>query len=239
MKENYKVWPAGKLPKEWQRPELGQLKEAGYDLKDPRDAVTIFEQKVAKFAGSMYAVAVDSCTDAVMLCLNYLVDTGRLEKGRELLFPARCYVSIPMVAMANGFKVEFKDREWSGVYNIEPTSIYDGATRFTKDMYIQGCYQCISFQIKKRLPIGKGGMILTNDAQAVDYFRMASFEGRDLTVDQWSDNYTVRGWNMYMTPDDAARGILIFDALMEQSEVWDDTQDSSTYEDLSNQKIFK
>ena len=50
MKENYKVWPAGKLPKEWQRPELGQLKEAGYDLKDPRDAVTIFEQKVAKFA---------------------------------------------------------------------------------------------------------------------------------------------------------------------------------------------
>ena len=68
---------------------------------------------------------------------------------------------------------------------------------------------------------------------------MASFEGRDLTVDQWSDNYTVKGWNMYMTPDDAARGILIFDALMEQSEVWDDTQDSTTYEDLRKQKIFK
>ena len=33
--------------------------------------------------------------------------------------------------------------------------------------------------------------------------------------------------------------ILIFDALMEESEIWGDTQDSSTYEDLSNQKIFK
>jgi dTDP-4-amino-4,6-dideoxygalactose transaminase len=239
MKKNYKVWPAGKLPEEWQRPELGLIKEAGYDWKDPRDAVTIFEQKVAKFAGSKYAIAVDSCTDAVMLCLNYLMDTDRLEKGSELLFPARSYVSIPMVAMANGFKVKFEDREWSGVYNIEPTPIYDGATRFTKDMYIQGCYQCISFQIKKRLPIGKGGMILTNDADSVKYFRMASFEGRDLTVDQWSDNYTVKGWNMYMTPDDAARGILIFDALMEQSEVWEDTQDSTTYEDLRKQKIFK
>jgi hypothetical protein len=82
-------------------------------------------------------------------------------------------------------------------------------------------------------------MILTNDAESVKYFRMASFEGRDLTVDQWSDNYTVKGWNMYMTPDDAARGILIFDALMEQSEVWEDTQDSTTYEDLRKQKIFK
>jgi len=240
MKENYKVWPVGKLPKEWQRPELGLIKEAGYDWKDPRDAVTMFEQKVAKFAGSKYAVAVDSCTDAVMLCLNYLMDTDRLEKGSELLFPARCYVSIPMVALANGFKVKFEDRKWSGVYQLKPTNIYDGATRWTKDMYEAGeGFQCISFQIKKRLPIGKGGMILTNDVESVKYFRMASFEGRDLTVDQWSDNYSVKGWNMYMTPDDAARGILIFDALMEQSEVWDDTQDSSTYEDLRKQKIFK
>ena len=29
MKENFKVWPVGKLPKEWQRPELEQLKELG------------------------------------------------------------------------------------------------------------------------------------------------------------------------------------------------------------------
>ena len=33
--------------------------------------------------------------------------------------------------------------------------------------------------------------------------------------------------------------ILIFDALMEQSEVWEVTQDSTTYEDLRKQKIFK
>ena len=235
MKENYKVWPAGKLPKEWQRPELGQLKEAGYDLKDPRDAVTIFEQKVAKFAGSMYAVAVDSCTDAVMLCLNYLLDTGRLEKGRELLFPARCYVSIPMVAMANGFKIEFEDREWSGVYNIEPTPVYDGATRFTKDMYIQGCYQCISFQIKKRLPIGKGGMILTNNEKSYNWLILASNSGRHLDKPYREDSFGMIGWNMYMTPEDAARGIIIMDNTPNVNE---DSHDYEQYTDLSEQGVF-
>ena len=42
MNKKYTVWPVGKLPKKWQRPELNQLKEAGYDWDDPRDAIDIF-----------------------------------------------------------------------------------------------------------------------------------------------------------------------------------------------------
>ena len=42
----YNPWPLGKLPEGFQRPEIDQLKEAGYEINDPRDAVTIFENKM-------------------------------------------------------------------------------------------------------------------------------------------------------------------------------------------------
>jgi|GEM_PF-238069 dTDP-4-amino-4,6-dideoxygalactose transaminase len=236
IKTNYQIWPVGKLPKEWQRPELDMLKKAGYKLEDPRDAVDIFEKKIAKYAGSKYAIAVDNCTDAIMLCLHYLKYKEQLENDSEITVPARCYMSIPMTIKANGFKVKFEDIEWQGMYQLKPTPIWDSAPRFTKNMYIKDSYQCLSFQIKKRLPIGKGGMILTDDEESVKWFRMASFEGRNIEVDQWHDNFTVMGWNMYMTPEDAARGILLFDQLPEENT---DTQDYTMYPDLSTQKIFK
>ena len=79
-----------------------------------------------------------------------------------------------------GCKVKFEDIEWSGVYQLKPTNVYDGATRWTEGMYEAGDgYQVISFQIKKRIPIGKGGMILTNDKDAYEWFKMMRYEGRN------------------------------------------------------------
>ena len=55
--------------------ELGKvrplLEEQGYQIDDPWDYVKIFEEKVAKFAGSKYAIALDNCTNALFLCLTY------------------------------------------------------------------------------------------------------------------------------------------------------------------------
>ena len=49
------------------------------------------------------------------------------------------------------------------------------------------------------------------------------------------DEFEFLGWHMYMTPEDAARGILIFDEL---PEINDDTGMPINYPDLSNQKVF-
>lgn len=161
----YNPWPLGKLPNHFQRPEINMLKESGYDINDPRDAVTIFENKIAEYAGSKYAVAVDSCTDALFLSLKYLKATD------EITFPSRTYVSAPMAAVLAGCDIKFKDYEWSGIYYLDPYPVVDSAVRFTKDMYEKGTLQCLSFQIKKRLPIGKGGMILTDDPEASRWLR--------------------------------------------------------------------
>ena len=70
--ELFNSWPAGVVPPEKSRPELDQVRAAGYTWSDPRDVVEIFENKVAHFAGARYGVAVDCCSHGVFLCLKYL-----------------------------------------------------------------------------------------------------------------------------------------------------------------------
>ena len=230
-KIKYNVWPIGKLPKEWQRPELDQIKEKGYDWKDPRDVIDMFEKKVAKFAGSKYAVAVDCCSHGLFLCMKYL------ECKDTITIPKNTYVSTPMQILHAGCKVKFEDLEWSGVYQLKPYPIWDGAVRWTKDMFVGGdALQVVSFQIKKRIPIGRGGVIMTNSKEAYDWLKYASYDGRDLNTYYADDDFKMIGWHYYMTPEDAARGILLMDQTPDFNQ---DTGHSNTYSDLSNKKIFK
>ena len=152
------------------------LENKGYIVNDPWDIVDIFEKMVAEYAGSKYAVSIDNCTDALFLCLKYLNAAG------DIQIPARTYVSVPQTIIHAGCNPVFKDFEWDGVYKLDPYPILDGAMRFKKDMYIKGTFQCLSFHLKKILPIGKGGMILTDDKKAYDWFKLARYEGRDINV---------------------------------------------------------
>ena len=153
----YNAWPIGNVPKEFQRPELDQVKELGYDWKDPRDVVDIFEKKVAKFAGSRYAVAIDCCSHGLFLALQCL---KRYRKNlADITIPNNTYISVPMLILQAGYNLQLEEREWSGIYQLKPYNVWDGATRWTKGMY-KGGYHIVSFQLKKRVPIGRGGMIL-------------------------------------------------------------------------------
>ena len=229
MTKNYNSWPVGKLPKEWQRPELDQVKAAGYDWKDPRDVVDIFEKKVAEFAGSKYAVSVDCCSHGLFLALKYLNAKG------TIIIPSHTYASVPMQILHAGCRVAFEDFEWSGIYQLKPYAIWDGAVRWQKGMY-KGGLQIVSFQIKKRVPIGRGGMILTDDSEAYRWLKKASYDGRDLNTYYPDDDFEFAGWHYYMTPEDAARGILLMDQVPEWNE---DTGNHTTYSDLSAKTIFR
>ena len=229
---NFKIWPIGKIPKEFQRSELDQVRELGYDWKDPWDVVDMFEQEVADFAGCKYGVAVDNCTDGLFLCLKYYKGT------HTITIPKRTYCSVPQTIIHSGHKVEFEDIEWSGVYQLKPYPIYDGATRWTEGMYESGDdgFQVVSFQLKKRIPIGKGGMILTNNKDAVDWFKMMRYEGRHNDIPYTEDEFGCIGYNMYMTPEDAARGLILMKHTPKENE---DSGGSSNNIDLTKQSIFK
>mgnify|MGYP003626529061 FL=1 len=197
--------------------------------KNAFEVVRQFERRVAEYAGSKYAVAVDSCTNALFLSCMYMNI-----KGHEVTLPKRTYVSVPQSVIHAGGKVKFKDIKWEGTYKLNPFPIVDGAKRFTKGMYEKGTFHCLSFHMKKILDIGRGGAILTDNEEAVDWFKQARFDGRH-EVPLYHDEFKILGWNMYMTPEQAGRGLWKMMGLPEFNE---DQKENPPYPDLSKYKIF-
>ena len=148
--------------------------------------------------------------------------------------PRYTYCSVPMQIIHAGFKPVFEDVTWSGMYQLRPFDIWDGAVRWTQGMYKSG-FHIVSFQLKKRIPIGRGGMILTNDKKAADWFRKMTYDGRDLTISYMDDDFEYCGYHYYMTPEDAARGILLMDQVPKKNL---DSGNNRTYSDLSTKRIF-
>lgn len=232
-KYQYNSWPLGKLPKEFQRQEPYLIRKMGYEWDDPRDIVDIFEKKVAKWAGAKYAIATDCCTNAIFLCLQYYKFMHWWEDDfpPTITIPRRTYISVPMQIIHSGLRIAYDDREWSGCYQLLPTNIWDSAVRWTKDMYITNSLMCLSFQIKKKVPIGRGGMILTDSRVAYEWLKLASYDGRDLSTPYTTTgHFKMIGWHMYMSPEDAARGIWLMDQI---SDVNDDWGADTNYIDVS------
>lgn len=192
-------------------------------MKNPYQIVDDFEKAIADFAGSKYAVAVDSCSNALFLCLKYLD-----KRDQIITIPNKTYISVPCAIRNAGYYLKFEHKEWSGCYQLDPLPIYDSALRFSPGMFMGG-YHCLSFHVNKPLKIGRGGMILTDDKDAYEWFKLARFNGRGGNSTAHLDSYHMIGWNFYMTNADAARGLWLFSG-MKESEMGDI---KSEYADLS------
>lgn len=114
---NYNSWPLGRLPTEFQRPEPQLIREDGYEWDDPRDIVLLFEEKLAKYADSKFAVVTDCASNALFLSLKYRQAAG------EVTIPARTYVSVPMQIIHAGCQPRFENISWSGIYELKPWNI--------------------------------------------------------------------------------------------------------------------
>ena len=201
-------------------------------LHNPYKIVKMFEEEIAEYTGAPYAVSVDSCTNALFLICKYL-------KVQEVTIPCKTYLSVPQSIIHAGGEVIFDRRpetnHWNGIYQLKPYPIYDAAKRLTSGMYIPNTYMSLSFHIKKQLPIWKGGMILTDDKDAVEWFKRARYEGRSEKYYK-EDNIEFCGWNMYMTPQQAAHGLAMFQNYPKHKE---DLGELNGYRDLTEFTVFK
>jgi dTDP-4-amino-4,6-dideoxygalactose transaminase len=188
----------------------------------------MFEETVADYTSAPYAVSTDNCTDALLLCCEYL-------NVEEVTVPCRTYLSVPQSIIHAGGTVKFEDIRWKGIYQLKSYPLYDAAKRFTSGMYIPGSFMCLSFHIKKHLKIGKGGMILTDNEEAAKWFRKRRYEGRG-EVSYHEDNIEINGWNAYMCPVDAARGLMLMQNYPEHNE---DLPEEPFYRDLREFDLFK
>jgi len=190
-----------------ERPELSQLKRLGFSLENPYEAVEEFERSIAKFCGAPFGVAVDCVTHAMELSLRYLNAEG------EVFTPKHTYPSVPMMVLKLGCDLRWKEEEWNGAYRLDPWPVIDSSLRLGPGIYEPGTFTCLSFQQKKRIGIGRGGMILVDDERAYRWLKKACHDGRNPGVKWHEDEIDMMGWHYYMTPEDAARGLLLFSAL--------------------------
>jgi dTDP-4-amino-4,6-dideoxygalactose transaminase len=211
--------------------------------QNPYQIVAELERRIAEWTGAPYAVAVESGSAAIFLCLQWkrhLLMSESLVKFKfpTIRIPKYTYPSVPCSVINSGFKVEWVDDKWNGEYALYPFSIWDSALRFRKGMYRgNGAMQCLSMHLKKRLAVGRGGMILLDDKQAYEWLKKARFDGRS-PVPLKDDTFTQLGWNMYMEPTNAARAIQLFE-LIRDKDLPDLDFDEQGYSDLSQFKIYQ
>ena len=191
-------------------------------------AVTEFENKLAQFFGSPYAVAIDCCTHGVELSLRYT-------KAQVIEVPKHTYLSIPFLAHKLNIELKWKDDNWRDYYYLTDTVI-DAAVLWKKDSYIPGTYMSISFQYQKHLSLGRGGVILTDNKIAAEELKKMSYDGRLPNIPWREQNITSIGYHYYMTPETAQLGLSkLENAINSQPRQWV-TED---WPDLTNMKIFK
>lgn len=166
-----------------------------------------FEERLADYTGAPYAITLDNMSNALFLALYY-----EGIEGMEITIPARTYPSVPCEIIHAGGTVNFQPvngKTLRGAYQLKPTIVWDSALRFTADMYVPGTHTCVSFTGPyKHFKLSKGGAILTDDYQAMLWFKRARFSGRR-ECSYHDDNFDMLGWNFYMMPELAARGLLL------------------------------
>jgi dTDP-4-amino-4,6-dideoxygalactose transaminase len=173
-------------------------------IKENFEFVAMFENIIAEFTGAKYAIATDSGTSAIFLALQLL------KEKTTITIPNHTYQSVPMQIIHSGHQIKFEKKKWIGRYNLLGTNIWDYSAYFKEKMYVKGTIQCLSFGPKKCIPIGRGGMILTDDfLKAKQLCRMA-FDGRDRMKPCNKDEHIILGWHMHMIPEEAAKGIILF-----------------------------
>ena len=79
-------------------------------------------------------------------------------------------------------------------------------------------------------------MILTDDIKAVEHIKRMRYEGRSEGISYHQDIIDEEGWNRYMTPEQAARGLMLLSVYPKHAE---DQIENPPYRDLTEFDIFK
>lgn len=195
-----------------------------------------FERVIASYTGAPFAVAVDSCTNALLLAVAYHFDRDQ----QPVEIPKYTYVGVAMSIRNAGAQIRFREEAWSGMYQLKPYPIYDAARLFTSGMYRPGSMMCLSFHWTKHLPIGQGGAVLCDDETAVAWLKRARYDGRGEGVAPKLDAFPHRAWHVPMSPSSAAQGMQLMAGIQEHNEPlpWGPGT-TSDYGDLSTQEIFR
>lgn len=202
-----------------------------------------FEKKLSEYTGSPYVITLDNMSNALFLALYYEKNVSKTLESDTIIIPNRTYPSVPCEIIHAGLKVDFEmvdGRTIKGAYNLKNSRVWDSALRFTGDMYLPNSFMCVSFTGPyKHFKLSKGGAILTDNLDAYHWFKRARYSGRR-ECSYHDDHFDMLGWNFYMMPELAARGMLLMNQFYNLDGTKKHNQDLELpYPDLSKYEIYK
>ena len=193
------------------------------------DIIKEFEIEIAKFYGAPHAIAVDCCTHAIELCLRH-------QSIQYYTVPKRTYISVPFLANKLSISFDWRDENWQDYYYLGGTNIIDAAVLWKKDSYIPSTFMCVSFQYRKHLSLGRGGIILTDSEKDAIILKKMSYDGRLPNIPWREQNIDTMGYHYYMTPETAKLGLSkLPEAIKTEPKQWVVTD----WPDLTKMEIFK
>lgn len=218
---------------------------------NPHSVTKALEAAVSDYTDAPYAVAVNSCSMALLLAVAWrlrhdapmtasMVSALQQPGGPHIEIPKRTYVSVAQSILLAGGRTAFRDEEWSGAYELKPLRIFDSARWFTSGLYkkvtrSRGGFVCTSHHCSKTLGDSQAGMILHDSPEADIWLRKARFDGRTEGVAPKDDRFDMVGWHAYLSPDVAARLLWKLSVLPENNAPLPNDE----YPDLSQHPIFQ
>jgi perosamine synthetase len=211
---------------------IEKVLRSGYIAQGP--VVEEFEQRIADYCGTKYAVAVSSGTAGLFLCLKS-IGTG---PGDEVITTPFSFIASSNVIVHAGATPVFVDIDRS-TYNLSIPSlirtqlsdkvkailpvdtfgnpfdtnrihglpiILDACESFGSKMTRPFDAAVYAFYPNKQLTTGEGGIIVTDNQDIAEYCQAMRNQGRK-KGDQWLDSSMI-GYNFRMTDLQAAIGIV-------------------------------
>ena len=202
-----------------------------------------FEKELGRYTGAPYVVTLDNMSNALFLALYYEKNIVKTIKGDKISIPNRTYPSVPCEIIHAGLKVDFTPVEGKtikGAYQLVGSNVWDSALSFTADMYKPSSHMCVSFTGPyKHFKLSKGGAILTDSLDAYHWFKRARYSGRR-ECSYHDDNLDMLGWNFYMMPELATRGLLLMNQFYNIDGTKKHNEDLELpYPDLSKFEVYK
>jgi dTDP-4-amino-4,6-dideoxygalactose transaminase len=171
------------------------------------NAVKEFEKEFADYVGAKYACSVNSCTNAIFLALHRAKIYDGVDRI-EVRIPSIIPPVVVNAVVHSGCDFTYANNiDWvGGSYTLARCvdyDIIDSAQRVDRNQFSDFGHDnaLMLFSFFPTKPVGSidGGMIVSNDKEKIDWFRIATMNGMTTDSSSWDRSRVMCGWKMYMS----------------------------------------
>jgi dTDP-4-amino-4,6-dideoxygalactose transaminase len=158
------------------------------------EVVTEFEHDLASYVGAKYACFANSASSLLFLSL--------LKKNTTVRLPSTIPPVVPNVVINTGNKIEFYDEvNWVGHQYHLYGNVYDSAHEVTPNQYkdLNDPDALVVFSFYPTKPVGgcDGGMIVSDNKEAIEWYRTMTLNGMSYSDNNWERKQAVAGYKMH------------------------------------------